>query len=120
MFDGSTKSVLHYINVLAENVKTPTNPKLINQVVTEKSETSERILTCIQDSLSRHNLTFNNVVLFISDAASYNIKLKKIQKKFPNYNFITCFMHLMHNCGMVIGNNCKYQISLFHLSKTCC
>ncbi|ORD93297.1 hypothetical protein ECANGB1_289 [Enterospora canceri] len=108
MFDGSCKAGLHYINIMAGDIEEPSKKYLINQIVTVESETSERLFTYINDSLSLFNLHFTDVKMIISDGAPYNTKLKKlIKRQERSIVFITCFMHLLHNCAMKIRQTYK-------------
>jgi hypothetical protein len=58
----------------------------------------------IFESLESLNVLKSNLVLLISDAATYMIKADEIFKSFyNNFMHIKCVAHLKHNCSMLIG-----------------
>ena len=78
MVDGTSKNNWHYINIFCGAIDQSEKIYLINQVVTAESETAERNLLHLTESIGKFNITYDNVVMIISDAAAYNMKLKKL------------------------------------------
>lgn len=104
-FDESEINSRKYFNVLANRLNKPSEIYIIDVVTLPVNLNMNSTLTKIylERCLALYNLDFSNVMLLMSDAASYNIKaVKEIKREHPSIFHCTCLAHLVHNCAMKI------------------
>ena len=69
----------------------------------DQSMNSDLVLRFVSDALTKYDIGFDQLSLILSDAARYMIKAGiEIRKRVINCFHVTCFAHLIHNCGMNI------------------
>jgi len=63
----------------------------------------EFIVRSIKNVLDFYEIESQNVILMLSDAASYMKKARKFLKiEYKNLFHVTCFAHLFYNCSMIV------------------
>ncbi len=59
----------------------------------------------INSILEKFSVKFSNIKFICSDAAKYNEKLrKKLISENSNLVYTFCFMHMLHNCALMVKN----------------
>lgn len=97
-----------YCNILAGRLTEPNINYIIDVVQLEANQnmTSTLTLSFLKNALDKYNITHDNVILIISDAASYMIKaIREFKSIYNNCFHVLCLAHLIHNCSMIIRAN---------------
>eukprot|EP00477_Mikrocytos_mackini_P000977 GAHX01001048.1.p1 GENE.GAHX01001048.1~~GAHX01001048.1.p1 ORF type:complete len:458 (-),score=36.02 GAHX01001048.1:832-2205(-) len=108
IIDGSLIQKKHYTNVLVGDIEYPKTSYLVDVIVSSESTNSENLLGNIIDEISNLGIARNNFVQLITDAASYNLAAtSSLYQIYRNLVYITCILHLLHNCVMKLKSYYK-------------
>ncbi|KAF7701608.1 hypothetical protein CDIK_0684 [Cucumispora dikerogammari] len=87
------------------------NPKaifLLKTVSIKGSVNSAKVIKNIIYNLKEKKISTEDVLLIISDSASYMLKaISRLNNVYVNMNHISCIAHLAHNCALKIKTNYK-------------
>ena len=95
-----------YLNILGGEIDNLQTVYLLD-VVPVDNINQNIVCQKLDDTSRKFNIDRANVLLFLSDAASYMKSAAVTMKSlYPRMLHVTCFAHLIHNCAMKIGNQC--------------
>ena len=97
-----------YFNILAGTIDNPSDLYLIDCIELQRSINSTIVSNLILTTLEKYNIHRNQVVMIISDAASYMKKgIFDLSQNDENILHVKCLLHLAHNCCMIIRAHYK-------------
>lgn len=115
MVDEAHYNNSKYFNIIMGDVENPDMSYLVECVVVPKSIDSEKVKNYIDDVLKDFSISRDKFILLLSDAARYMTSAaKKLAMFYENLLHVTCVIHLLHNCCMMIKNffpNTNFLIS---------
>ncbi|KAF7697523.1 hypothetical protein CDIK_1649 [Cucumispora dikerogammari] len=97
------------------------NPKAIFLLKTfsiKGSVNNAKVIENIIYILKEKKISTEDVLLIISDSASYMIKaISHLKNVYVNMSHISCIAHLAHNCALKIKTNYKLVVLLISYMK---
>lgn len=118
--DEAEVNGVKYLHVLMADIEREQKIFLTNCKQLECPPNSAVVSIAIDDAVKQLNIQRENVVLLVSDAASYmaaaGVQLKHF---YPNMFHVFCVAHLLHNCGEKIRGRYDAVDDLIARIKTC-
>ena len=107
--DKSEIKKYEYFNVLAATIDNPNEIYLIVCIQLIHNINSTVIIILSSNALEKYNIERHQLLMIISDAASYMIKaMKGLNQDWHKIQHAKCLAHLVHNCAMRIRAFYKY------------
>ena len=98
VIDESEVDKTKFINVIVKDIDVPKKMYLIECCITETVKQSN-ICMKIDDIMRKLDITRENFLLLLSDAASYMTACTATLKVlYPGLFHVTCLVHMLHNC----------------------
>jgi hypothetical protein len=92
-----------YFNVMSGKISKHRHIFVLDCIYLEESLNFISVEQHLTDTLAKHSIEIENLIMIISDAASYMIKaVKEIKKSFPWIFHVHYLANLVHNCSMRI------------------
>ncbi|KAF7696572.1 hypothetical protein CDIK_1749 [Cucumispora dikerogammari] len=106
--DESEINETKYFNIMTGLILNPKAIFLLKTVSIKGSVNSSKVIENIIYNLKEKKISTEDVLLIISDIASYMIKATShLKNVYVNMNHISCIAHLAHNCVLKIKTNYK-------------
>ena len=103
VIDESEIRKTKHFNVLAATIDNPNMIFLIDCVQLTHNINSTIVINLILKSIEQYNIHLNQIIMIISDAASYMKKaINDLNRNCHNILHVKCLAHLVHNCAMRI------------------
>ena len=116
--DESEINETKFFNIMAGLISNPKAIFLLKTVSIKGSVNSAKVIENIIYTLKEKKISTEDVLLIISDSASYMIKaISQLKNVYVNMNHISCIAHLAHNCALKIKTNYKRVDLLIDLTK---
>jgi hypothetical protein len=103
VLDESQIRSVKYFNIMVGLIENPKTIYCLNSVSLDGNVNSLFVVQSIVQTANKFHISFANIAMIISDAASYMIKAGKELKEYKSDMIhVTCLAHLIHNCAMNI------------------
>ena len=108
IIDASPMNKKNYINILVGSLTYPKTSYLVDSFVATEALDHTYAIGIIADSINNLGIERSKFALLITDAASYFTRATPIlYSLFPKLTHITCLLHLLHNCAMLVRTHYK-------------